>query len=92
MTEKDLENQELRRKLEAYEDTGLTPEELREMDGEPVRYELKDGRYGYGIIHIEEFGKALYVHTACGSILIENYGKPNDILGPQCFRCQLRKA
>ena len=63
----------------------LTLEELREMDGEPVWWEDKYERAGYGIISISEFDKAIYIVAANGTFVAIAHGEMNKHLGLTLF-------
>ena len=63
----------------------LTPEELREMDGEPVWWEDKYKNVGYGIVSISEFDKIIYIVSANRTFVAIAHGEMNKHLGLTLF-------
>lgn len=64
----------------------LTLEQLWEMDGEPVWWEDKYGRTGYGIVFISEFDKVIYIVAANRTFVAIAHGEMNKHLGLTLFR------
>lgn len=65
----------------------LTPDDLREMDGDPVWWEDKKGRKGWAIVSVEEDGNMIYlVSTIIGTAVAFCYGEPNKHLAFKLYR------
>ena len=69
----------------------LTLDELREMDGEPVWWEDKYERAGYGIVSISEFDKVIYIVAANRTFVAAAHGEMNRHLGLTLYRRKLEE-
>jgi len=65
----------------------LTVDELREMEGEPVWYQLKDGQKGFGLASIEKSEHTVFI-AGLNDFLIAVYihGDYNHRLGAKLYR------
>lgn len=64
----------------------LTKEDLLKMNGEPVWYQLRDGREGYGLVTIEECEKMVYVVGIGITFVAYVYGEANERIGAVLYR------
>lgn len=64
----------------------LTKDDLLKMNGEPVWYQLRDGRVGYGLITIEEYEKIVYVVGIGITFVAYVYGEANVKIGAVLYR------
>jgi len=65
----------------------LTLEELREMDEDPVWYQLKDGQKGYGLVSIEKPEQTVFIAGLNGFLIaVYIHGDYNHRLGAKLYR------
>ena len=65
----------------------LTPEEMKEMNGEPVWWEDKYGNAGHGIASVTELGRIIYIVSAVKEVFCAVVdGEINERLGLKIYR------